>query len=918
MAFIQRLGQLRSPVSTYANLPLTGNVLGDVRLATDTGDAYTWMLEASSGLITDWKKVTTSSYSDLIGAPYSTALDIDNAVKVVTSLAINIALLAYNTLVGYGSAVAKMFDGIIHKFTDDNSGLELDESENYVQIDNTYYMPNKGDLDINTKMLIHGDGIEGSTSFVDLLRLHLYNHGATVDTVTKKFGTGSIKFDGASSCDLGSLVEGSATAMFQMPMTFDFWLYAASGVQPIVSNEEYIAEEEYQTSYAAGEVVSIKKDANNKIDATILSYNNGMMGQEIVSINVVSSTSIAPNTWTHVAIQRNDLGYVEIWINGVLDATSTLFQDVTTGFSQPSFPVVLTLGKLGASYLTGNLDEIRLSNIARYSTTFTPMTKAYNTATTPAPEPVIDDESDSNHAVTVHGNARMSGTNPLFGNASLYLDGVNSYLAMDDSNDWQLCASASVFDEYVKFLLHLNNDVVDEIGKTVTNNNVTFSDTIKKFGSHAASFNGSSSYLSAANSTDWDFGTGDFTIDCWVRLNVVSNTEQVFCGQSQNGDNFFNFFINTWVVNNKLIFASQRNASPVLRAHCPWTPSANTWYHIAVARQSGTIYMFIDGVKQTVTIDQGSAGAYIGGFTTDFKVGQGYYGAMNGYIDELRVSKGIARYTESFTPESDEYSETPLGDYTIDMWICPKELDVDTEIMSQANAWTLKLDGTSNKYVKFSVVGGNSLIAPITLSLDTWQHIAVVQYNQVIKLYIDGVLGASVAASGIANSASALAIGSNSVGGGSLFYGFIENVRISKGIARWTDEFTPPTTEYSADSYTKLLLPLNVQTVPNMVLQSVGYVSNYVPTSARVVIFEEDIDVMEQNVDLKIEISRDGGTTFSPCLIAKDQEYGDGTLNIFSGSVDLSTQPNGELMVWKLTTLNNKDCRVRGVSLYWR
>ena len=226
MAFIQRLGQLRSPVSTYVSLPLAGNVLGDVRLSTDTGDAYTWMISASSGLSTDWKKVTSSSYSDLIGAPYSTALDIDNAVKVVCGLAINISLLAFNTLTGFGAAVAKMFDGMVHQFNSDDSGLELGSSSNYTQIDNTYYMPNKGDLDIYTKMLIHGDGIQGSTSFLDLLRLKLYNHGVTVDTITKKFGTGSLKFNAASSCDLGRLVEGTATAMFQMPMTLDFWLYS--------------------------------------------------------------------------------------------------------------------------------------------------------------------------------------------------------------------------------------------------------------------------------------------------------------------------------------------------------------------------------------------------------------------------------------------------------------------------------------------------------------------------------------------------------------------------------------------------------------------------------------------------------------------------------------------------------------------
>jgi hypothetical protein len=220
-------------------------------------------------------------------------------------------------------------------------------------------------------------------------------------------------------------------------------------------------------------------------------------------------------------------------------------------------------------------------------------------------------------------------------------------------------------------------------------------------------------------------------------------------------------------------------------------------------------------------------------------------------------------------------------------------------------------------HVEYVTPSAVSVIAPIALTLEAWNHIAIVQSSGTIKLYVNGVLGASVAGNAIVNGVEDLTIGADS-NGEHLFDGFIEEVRVSKGIARWTAAFTPPAVEYSSDSYTKLLLPLNVQTVPNMVLQSVGYVSNYVPTSARVVIFEEDIDVMEQNVDLKIEVSRDGGTTFTTCLIAKDQEFGDGTLNLFSGSVDLQGQPNGELLVWKLTTQNNKDCRIRGVSLSWR
>jgi len=923
MAFIQHLSGLRSPVATYANLPLTDNVQGDLRISLDTGDAYTWMLVASSGLITDWNKVTVSSYSELIGAPYSTALDIDNAVKVVTGLSINIALLAFTTLTGYWSSLAKMFDGVINQFIAEDSGLEVDDCENqtYVNIqENTnggYYLPNKGDLDIYTKMLIHGDGIQGSPDFVDLLRQPLISSNAIVDLSVKKFGTGSIKFNGTTSSlavsDASGLIMGKygKSDFYADPMCLDFWFYSlASGLQPILANQAY--SDDYDT-YDAGEVISVQRLANGHIYANVIVISD--MGMTETPIIVESSSTVSDNAWHHIAIQKVG-GYLQIWIDGTLDATSVEHVEESSYFQ-----AIVFFGKMGSAYLNGHLDEIRLSNTERYTTTFTPMTKAYNTATTPAPTPVIEDISDSEHEVTVEGNASMKGTNPLFGNASLYLDGVNSYLTLADSDDWVLSEDlgAGPVDAETKLLLHLDNDVADAAitPKTVTNNNVTFSDSIYKFGTHAASFNGSSSYLSVPDSDDWNFGSGDFTIDLWTRFNVAASyhpflsqyniatgTRAWFFSKLNGTTIQFIYYYDGWLVDYQWSF----------------TAVIDTWTHFALVRNGTDLLLFINGsliTSPTINYAIGSKNLpYI-----DAVLQVGAYTAasvyFDGFMDEVRVSKGIARWTENFTPPTSAYGAITLSDYTIDLWIDPLILtDLNTYIIGQDDSWKLTLDGTSNKYLKYSVVDGASAIAPIALSLETWQHVAIVQKDGNIKLYVNGVLGASIAGTAMVNGVEDLTIGADS-NGEHLFNGFIEEVRISDN-ARWSAAFTPPVVEYSSDSNTKLLLPLNVQTVPNMVLQSVGYVANYVPTSARVVIFEEDIDVMEPNVDLVVEISRDGGTTFTTCLIAKDQEFGDGTLNLFTGSVDLDAQPHGELLVWKLTTQNNKDCRIRGLSLNWR
>jgi hypothetical protein len=98
-----------------------------------------------------------------------------------------------------------------------------------------------------------------------------------------------------------------------------------------------------------------------------------------------------------------------------------------------------------------------------------------------------------------------------------------------------------------------------------------------------------------------------------------------------------------------------------------------------------------------------------------------------------------------------------------------------------------------------------------------------------------------------------------------------------------------------------------------MTLQSNVFPANKVPSSARMVIFEQDIDVLNPNTDLQAFVSRDGGVTFTQVLLSKEPVMG-----IFTGVVDLSHQPSGTLMVYKLVTADNKDCRLMSVALSWK
>jgi len=100
-------------------------------------------------------------------------------------------------------------------------------------------------------------------------------------------------------------------------------------------------------------------------------------------------------------------------------------------------------------------------------------------------------------------------------------------------------------------------------------------------------------------------------------------------------------------------------------------------------------------------------------------------------------------------------------------------------------------------------------------------------------------------------------------------------------------------------------------------LQSNAQVAYSVPTSARIVIFEEDVDSITLNTDLKAYISRDNGTTFSQVTLEDCGNYVSGA-QILQGVVDISAQPSGTNMKYKVETLNNKKLNLHGTSVSWK
>jgi hypothetical protein len=93
--------------------------------------------------------------------------------------------------------------------------------------------------------------------------------------------------------------------------------------------------------------------------------------------------------------------------------------------------------------------------------------------------------------------------------------------------------------------------------------------------------------------------------------------------------------------------------------------------------------------------------------------------------------------------------------------------------------------------------------------------------------------------------------------------------------------------------------------------------TSLVPTSARIVLFEEDVDVITLNTDIKAYISRDNGVTYSQVTLEGEGTYI--TLaRVLSGVVDISTQPSDTDIKYKIETFNNKNLKLHGTAVSWK
>lgn len=172
--------------------------------------------------------------------------------------------------------------------------------------------------------------------------------------------------------------------------------------------------------------------------------------------------------------------------------------------------------------------------------------------------------------------------------------------------------------------------------------NAVISTSQSKFGGSSGYFDGVGDYVEFADHASFDFGTGDFSIECWVYPSNISGTQVIWSRWNNNGDNKLQLHMAGGIlyltIGVTLITSNSFSLTP------------STWSHVAIARQGSDVGIFLNGscVSRGISSDNADSTSKFVIGANDIGTGGANY--FNGYIDSLRITKGVALYTGSAHP----------------------------------------------------------------------------------------------------------------------------------------------------------------------------------------------------------------------------------------------------------------------------
>ena len=434
-----------------------------------------------------------------------------------------------------------------------------------------------------------------------------------------------------------------------------------------------------------------------------------------------------------------------------------------------------------------------------------------------------------------------------------------------------------------------NNTFIDSSTNnfTITRNGNTTQGSFSPYGSNWSNyFDGSGDYLTISSNAAFDFGTSDFTIECWFLMNSSSSNMSMV--------NNYNAGTSGWGIQYRSDFGEFRFfwGDTVLLSYAA-TPTIGSWTHIAVARSGTSLKMYINGTQVASATNStslsGGSSVVIGAINAS-----GYVQNFNGYISNVRVLKGTALYTSAFTPSttpltaitntslltcaynrfrdgstnnftitrngdvkvtnfapfapSSAYSTTTnggsayfdgsgdylsgptsssfdfgTGDFTVEAWFYMSALpalNASSERVASISAytggtvtanqgWEFYVNATTNRLVFSSWGSSNKADCSFTVSLGTWYHVAATRSGGTTRLFVNGVSQTlttnTLQTNNDTNANIRVGTSRGDSGYEHDFPGYLSNLRIVKGTAVYTADFTIPSSPVTAVTNTQLL-----------------------------------------------------------------------------------------------------------------
>lgn len=225
---------------------------------------------------------------------------------------------------------------------------------------------------------------------------------------------------------------------------------------------------------------------------------------------------------------------------------------------------------------------------------------------------------------------------------SLAYDASYLYVATANST-WRRAALTWTDDQYfanVRALLHFDGAATDTATTGGTwSGSVAYSTAVKKFGTYSLSPSGS--WLSRVT-TAFNYGTGDFTAEAWVYPTSSSGIYGIY-GTSAGSGAVAKFVLHLDSLVPKAHLSNLSQTNSWLSATS--SVAVNSWSHIALVRSSGTCAWYINGAR-TATVSEAANITFASNVATYIGYGgESYFQSFAGYIDDLRLTAGVARYS---------------------------------------------------------------------------------------------------------------------------------------------------------------------------------------------------------------------------------------------------------------------------------